>query len=854
MPIPIECPSCKSTFRVKEEFVGKSGRCPACKASITVGASSPSSPLAAADRVSLQANEGHRATVAVKEPAACSQKRSATKKMLAGAMRLAGGAAKKAKVVRLRGAGVPGVGVSAEGVRQAAAPTEKSRTSAEILTAFRGEIAPVRPSLMYALWLLIVAGFMVLLPCVYVAIIGLVIFALGYHAVYDATILQQAGRGWALKIALMAYIVPLICGAVVVAFLLKPLFAKPAKTPKRRAVDPRAEPLLYAFIDGVCTSVGAPRPERIEVDCSVNAAAGYAGGAFSIFGRKPVLVIGLGLVCGLDLKQFAGVMAHELGHLSQGSGARLMDVISSINSWFARVVYERDEWDETLRGWSTGDHGAEIVIGALARLTVWIARRVLWVLLHAGHLVNMVFLRQREYDADRYEARMVGAKVFVKTFLRINELQLAGQLAMSDIQSSWEERRLPDNYPKLILANVPQIPREALAAYRKAVDQVRTGLFDTHPSDRDRIARAKGEGQGDGIFHLDGPASDVFRDFDALARSVTFDYYRSILGREISREQLYSVAELVETQAVAQEGHVAAERFFLKALPMSRPLALPPNYPAAPSDPKGAKHALVNARTDQQAAREDCLAANERDSGIHARLVQTDAAVILLKSGNTLAADDWRLRAPTLRAAESARDEASAELRDLAVQFEPFATAATRRLTQALAMLQLDAVANRAADGRERREEARSSVYPCAAHLAANVVSPLVRVLRAQQVLGLLVARCTEGNNAANQPLINAVLRGAGDLSERLRELRSKLGDTIDYPFEHAREDITLGRFALPAVLPAETDVVGLLETANTAIDRLMGLYRRALGRLTVTAEEVERVLGLGPIAIDEAE
>ena len=852
MPIPVECPSCKSTFRVKEEFVGKLGRCPSCKAQLTVGAASPN-PLASGDRVSSHAQEGRHATAALKEPAAVPRKPVGEEDDDNGGYALAGGAANKAKVVRVRDGGVPGVGASAEGVRQAAAPTEKTRTSTEILTAFRGQIAPVRPSPMYALWLLIVAGFMVLLPLIYVAIIGLVIFALGYHAVYDVAMLQQAGRGWALKIALMVYIVPLICGAVVVAFLLKPLFAKPAKRPKRRAVDPKAEPLLYAFIDGVCTSVGAPRPERIEVDCSVNAAAGYAGGAFSIFGRKPVLVIGLGLVAGLDLKQLAGVMAHELGHISQGSGARLMDVISSINSWFARVVYERDEWDETLRGWSTGDHGAEIVIGALARLAVWLARRVLWVLLHAGHLVNMVFLRQREYDADRYEARMVGAKVFVKTLRRINELQLAGQLAMSDIQSSWQQRRLPDNYPKLILANVPQIPKEALAAYRKAVDQVRTGLFDTHPSDRDRIARAKGEGQGDGIFHLDGPASDVFRDFDALARSVTFDYYKSILGRDISREQLYSVAELVETQAVAQEGHVAAERFFLKALPMSRPLALPPNYPAAPSDPKGAKHALVKARTGQQAAREECLAANERDSAIHVRLVQTDAAVILLKSGNTLAADDWGLRAPTLRAAESARDEALAELRDLAVQFEPFATAATRRLTQALAMLQLDAVADRAAEGRERREEART-LYPCAAHLAANVVSPLVRVLRAQQVLGLLVARCTEGNNATNQPLINAVLRGAGDLSERLRELRSKLGDAIDYPFEHAREDITLGRFALPAILPAETDVVGLLETANTAIDRLMGLYRRTLGRLTVTAEEVERVLGLGPIAIDESE
>ena len=29
---------------------------------------------------------------------------------------------------------------------------------------------------------------------------------------------------------------------------------------------------------------------------------------------------------------------------------RLTYLIRSINGWFARVVYERDEWDETLAG------------------------------------------------------------------------------------------------------------------------------------------------------------------------------------------------------------------------------------------------------------------------------------------------------------------------------------------------------------------------------------------------------------------------------------------------------------------------------------------------------------------------
>ena len=101
-------------------------------------------------------------------------------------------------------------------------------------------------------------------------------------------------------------------------------------------------------MDGVCSSVGAPTPSRIEVDCEVNASARLASGPLTP-SRDLVLTIGLPLVTGLDLKQFAGVLAHEFGHFSQGAGMRLSYLIRSINMWFARVVYERDEWDETAR-------------------------------------------------------------------------------------------------------------------------------------------------------------------------------------------------------------------------------------------------------------------------------------------------------------------------------------------------------------------------------------------------------------------------------------------------------------------------------------------------------------------------
>ena len=144
---------------------------------------------------------------------------------------------------------------------------------------------------------------------------------------------------------------------------------------------------------------------------------------------------------------------------------------------------------------------------------------------------------------------MVGGRAFASTCWRLRELNLAEGGAYQDVQGSWQQGRLPDNLPKLIVANVPQIPKEAAQAYRKAMGQAKTGFFDTHPCDRDRIARAREEEPGEGLFPLEGPATDVFRKFDSLARVATLDLYRDRLGPEIGKERLYPIAELMHQMA-----------------------------------------------------------------------------------------------------------------------------------------------------------------------------------------------------------------------------------------------------------------------------------------------------------------
>lgn len=131
-------------------------------------------------------------------------------------------------------------------------------------------------------------------------------------------------------------------------FMLRPLVAAAPKQASLQRLEPEDEPLLFAFVARLCRAVGAPRPHAIHLDCQVNTSASFWRGWLGMFSGRLVLTIGMPLAVGLSLREFAGVLGHEFGHFAQGGGMRLTYIIRSVNHWFTRVVYERDERDMRL--------------------------------------------------------------------------------------------------------------------------------------------------------------------------------------------------------------------------------------------------------------------------------------------------------------------------------------------------------------------------------------------------------------------------------------------------------------------------------------------------------------------------
>ena len=416
---------------------------------------------------------------------------------------------------------------------EAPRPAEGDKPSAaELVAAFGGPVARTRVSPFYRMGLVLVTVMMILLPLAYLALIVATARGVYAYATHFAFLLHSMRGGATFYLGkLMLYFAPLFGGGVLLLFMVKPLFARRAPHAQPLAMNPALEPALYAFIARICDLVGAPMPRRIDLVCDLNAAAGFRRGAASLLGNDLVLTIGLPLVAGLNLQQFAGVIAHEFGHFAQGFGMRLSYIIRCINGWFVRVVYQRDAWDLALEelGMEAQDAGTLLLVN-FARLGVGTARLLLKLLMLLAHAISCFLQRQMEYDADSYAIKVAGSSAVEAATRRMAELGEALGRGYKEMRMTWNlSRRLPEDFPAYLVVQHAKLPPAFCQRLQDTLGLARTRLFDVHPSDGDRIRRARQAGEA-GVFHMDLPAAVLFCHFDIVSKQVTHLHYAEDLG------------------------------------------------------------------------------------------------------------------------------------------------------------------------------------------------------------------------------------------------------------------------------------------------------------------------------------
>src|SRR5258705_7814192 len=181
--------------------------------------------------------------------------------------------------------------------------------------------------------------------------------------------------------------------------------------------------------------------------------------------------------------------------------------------------------------------------------------------MHGGNAFSCFMLRQMEYDADSYEAKLAGSDAFELTASRLRILNVATQTAYEDVRQSWASNRLPENLPLLIDHKANTLSADIQQKLSNSVESKKTGWFDTHPSDADRVRVARKQNEA-GIFSLTKPATGLFSDFSELSKSVTRNQYEKHLELEFTEENLMSAEEILRESVASAKSDEMIRKYY----------------------------------------------------------------------------------------------------------------------------------------------------------------------------------------------------------------------------------------------------------------------------------------------------
>lgn len=691
---------------------------------------------------------------------------------------------------------------------------------------------------------------MVLLPLLYLGLVAFPVYGVYWHLV------NNRGLASGGIFAAMLYFSVIPIAGIVVFFLIKPVFARKSRRQRAHRLDRRQQRFLFAYVETLCRTLVAPPPAHIEVDVLINASAGLHLDMVTRTRKGAVLTIGLPLVAGMSLRELTGVLSHEFGHFRQGSGMRMNQRIHSIQTWFARAVYERDEWDESLIEWSEDDSSFAI-IAQLGRLGVWMSRQVLWVLMVLGNLISAAFVRQMEHDADRYEVLIAGSDVFEQTAMRLRVLSVASDVTYAELSETFHEGRLGDNLPKLIASKADSFTSEERKAIREAALARGTGLFDSHPSDSERNKRARDAAEA-GIFRLDVAASVLFDDFDELCRRVTLGFYRRQLG-EVPTASLVSTEDFRGTQDEERTGQEALARYVQGLLSASRMLRLEMPDLSKPSRPKESLMRLVTARMQFEEKLPEAKTAYEQLGRAFELQENAWLARCLLHAGIAPDARSFRLPSGDHRGVVRLEERATSIVTEHLPLVEAWENNVRRRMAAALECLHHPELF---AEGDEHdRLVARAQELATAQLELQKNLDDVIELQRHLGALELLGAQLADENH---QELIDQLGFMQNQAHEHLIASREGL-IYARHPFAAGDEEITIGAYLIErlperglargaALFRVDPQLMTEVYEAGQIVgERYYSLYLRVLGGLAAIAERVETAAGLPPLPTVEA-
>jgi Zn-dependent protease with chaperone function len=388
-------------------------------------------------------------------------------------------------------------------------------------------------------------------------LLGLAGFALTYLGLIAGSVAAVVmAVSWARHEAWLwpvAIVVALVFTPLVV-FLLHGLFHRPTPIGAQVSIDAHEHPRLLAMIEALATAAGTSMPSHITLGAGVNAAM-VAG-----VGRRE-LVIGLGLVNVLDVRELEAVLAHEFGHFGQSS-MRVGQWAQRVTLLLRAVVLGRTRLDVRLARARSSRVWLLRQLAAITTVGIRGIRRTLGALLSHVIRLSRAFSRELEFNADLHAVALCGSDALVSALWRAQRGALAMNVALAQLAELGKHGVFSEDAYAHQLARLAGLDERLARAddpMSKALRQpYRPGpqlhfppgetpaevMWYAHPSYREREANAKQSYVAVVEAEPSGSAWSLFEQPEQVRRILTLQAYAGLLGGERQLAEMRSVDEV----------------------------------------------------------------------------------------------------------------------------------------------------------------------------------------------------------------------------------------------------------------------------------------------------------------------
>lgn len=314
-------------------------------------------------------------------------------------------------------------------------------------------------------------------------------------------------KGAGSDLGIFAYLMA-VSSLFIAVMMIKAIFSvSNASYEDLHEVSAHDQPRLFAYLFELADAAGAPRPHRVFLSTTVNAAVFYDLSLFNlIFPSRKNLLIGLPLVNTLSRGELRAVLAHEFGHFAQRSMAvgRWVYVAQQIAG---HLVTRRDKFDDFLAGLGHIDLRLTMILGVL-QVIIWSIRSLVDTVFRAVVVMQRALSREMEMQADLVAVSLTGSDALVHALHRIRGADDAWDRALSFVTREHKAgratrdafavqthvlQRMSTILNDRSYADVPPLPEQGRAAHRvfKADLAQPPRMWMTHPLNHEREANAK---------------------------------------------------------------------------------------------------------------------------------------------------------------------------------------------------------------------------------------------------------------------------------------------------------------------------------------------------------------------------